>query len=268
MRDPLTSNFGSRFASNWVSWALWIVALGVGYHGTQFIVLTLHGMFAEGAVILITGIIGYLIVGAALGVVIGLPTAALAALSIKGRSVGVGVLTAVAAGVLFGVLDANSGTVKYMLSHASPSLPSPAGLSTAADDRTTCLQYYAMRSYSNGLSPCKSAALQYVSRLQGMARSGDANAILNNSWDMLRFTYVMAFAYKENSEPENAHQMALHSVGWGIYALGAIEQVDPQHSNPEHVAMESEIGRDLLALDAAFPGVLAEERRAIQETSH
>lgn len=259
-----STTFASRFLTNWLAWGLWILFLGISFGAGEFAILAKHGVLAAGFYLFMTNALGYLVGALFLGLIIALLTAVLPALSIRKNGIRIGIITAAVAGLAIGLSSSNYGIVQYMISQSGAS-HSP---SEPQDERAACLRGYSSKQYVAALPSCRAAQVQELPLLQGLSRSHDPSFVATTSWDMLRMTYVMAFAYEQNGKPENARQMALHSVGWGLFALGALGELDPHSSNTEHKSMESEIARDLATLDDAFPGSIVEERKAIQETTH
>ena len=134
-------------------------------------------------------------------------------------------------------------------------------------NRDVCFQAYADRQFVRGMDACKIAGIEYALKLAAMAQDKTPSVVLNSSWDMLRITYVLAFGYRREGKAELAHSSDLHSVGWGLFVLGAIEELDPNLRNSTYAARVSEIGGDFRTLDASFPGAVNEEKKAVEESS-
>lgn len=265
METP-TPAFGARFIKQTVRWFFWFMALETGFYAGELIASAFFGEYAivRGLIIFVTGVLGTALFGIVIGPLGGVLAAALSR-KLPRRTLTIRVAWIVAiCGALLGLY----GEATHP--HASPTTPVGAGASTpavaASDDLTTCLDGYTSGRYGAAMTACESASAALVPRLQAMKGEHDVRVILNDGWDMLRVTYVLAFGYKQNNEPENARQMALHCAGWGILASGALATLDPKSTNPKYASMQSEVTRDMRSLNAAFPGVVAQETKAAQES--
>lgn len=265
METPSPS-FSTRFFNQTVRWFFWFMALEIGFYAGQLIASAFFGEYAlvRGLVILFTGVLGTALFGIVIGPLGGAIAAALSR-KLPRRALTIRVAWIVAiCGALLGLYG------EATRPHVSPATPVGAGASTpaamAGDDLATCLDGYATGRYREAMSACEGANTALVPRLQAMKGERDVRVILSDGWDLLRVTYVLASAYKQNGEPENARQMALHCAGWGILSSGAIAALDPKNANAKYASMQSEITRDMRALDAAFRGVVAQEAKAAQES--
>ena len=249
--------FGKRFAANWLRWFVWLIFLGIGLYASQLIVLALHGAIAAGIVIFVTGVLGYIIGGIVIGALVALIAAAVPTLRIFPTTLAWGILRVVVIGSLLGLL-ANNTALYGVTSRANTNLTSAQG--------ATCFSAYAQAHYQDSLNGCAALASSYLPRLEQMRQTRDESVVLNDAYDMLRITYTMVLDYGKVQEPENAHQAALHCVGWGLMVVAAIDDLDRTHSNARYVTMRSEALRDIQMLDREYPGVLNEERRAFKES--
>lgn len=264
--DVTNTSAGQRFFHQWLRWWLWLTCLGVGYHGGQLVMLAGRNQLDTGVFVFASGVVGYMLFDVPIGALVALVATLMPNLKIFPTSLMGGILRVITVGFVLGLASVYSNPSLFGPATAQATTP-PRPI--ANGDRTACLRAYGSGHYKDGVPACRRLVLQYVPRLQNMAHTTDMHAVLNDTWDMLRVTYVLAFGYKQNGEPANARQTALHSVGWGIFSLGAMEQLDPKHQNAQYAAMRSEMSKDLRALDTSFPGVVSEERKAVEEsTSH
>lgn len=139
LNSDMVAPFGTRWAANWLRWGLWILFLGVGFHGAQLIILTLHGMLLQAIAIFVTGVIGYVFTGFLLGAVVALVATSLPRIAILPTSVLGGILRTGVIGFIIGIATSGTGIVQYMISHPSSDESSRAA-NTEIDQAFTSLQ--------------------------------------------------------------------------------------------------------------------------------
>jgi hypothetical protein len=254
----------ATFLALWWRWIVWMFCVGVGFGVGSCLVRLGLGDWGGAFFGLVATLLGYAIMAP----VIALPIAGIARLfphiRIWPTTLAVGALRVVVIFFFFGVWTG------YQYAHpaaqARASSAAADQVSAPVDDRSICLAAYDHgKPYKGAFDACRSLAFQVSPQLQAMARSGDPRVVLKDSWDLLRITYVVTFAYQERGEPESARQSALHCAGWGYLAYGAITQLDPKGRNAAYRSQAQEIVGAMRRLDAAFPGVLAEEQKAFKE---
>jgi hypothetical protein len=226
-----------------------------------------RGHVEEGVIMLVTGVLGYVILGVFLAAVIAMIAAAFPKIRLLPTTVLGGVLRTITVGLILGLATAPANPLWSTPSAASDAKTSapPVG---ASESRSECLSAYDTDRYKESMPACKRFALDYVGNLQKMAHSRDYREIRDRSWDMFRATYVMAFGYRSNKQPVLARQAALHSVGWAIYCAGALDELDPKNADSSATRMTESIAQHLRTLESTFPGVVSEERKAVEEASH
>jgi hypothetical protein len=249
------------FLANWLRWFLWIIVFGIGYHGGQLVMIAAHGRPDMGAVIFISGVMGYAIVGVILGAILALLVTMLPQVRLFPTTLAIGSIRVFLLALAFGILSAFATPLPGM-SQQSNTAPQ-ANSSSAA-----CFDLYAAGRYQDALAACKARALDYVPRLQRMRDEKDESVVLNDAYDMLRLTNVIALAYDKIGKRENGRQTALHCIGWGLIVIGAVEDLNhaSHSSNAAYLAMRSEALKDIQTLDSIYPGVLDEERKAFRES--
>ena len=108
------ASFIQRFGSNLLRWYLWIVALGVGYHTGQFVVLAIKGAPDRGLVIFLTGAAGYVLLAVVPGAAIALLSAALPSLKIFPTTLATGALRSLVIGFVTGIVSIYSNPSMYL----------------------------------------------------------------------------------------------------------------------------------------------------------
>jgi tetratricopeptide (TPR) repeat protein len=96
---------GAKYWRLWLRWYIWIVSLGVAYHLGRLVVLASQGQSLAGVYGLITGVIGYIVLGVIIAALVAL-VANLSRFVIWPTTMGMGVIRAAVIGAIFGILGA------------------------------------------------------------------------------------------------------------------------------------------------------------------
>lgn len=119
-------SFGGRYLDNWLRWGLWILFLGVGFHGGELVALILHNDLATGLFMFVTGVIGYLVGGAILGALVAVIPTSFPGLRIFPTTIPMGMLRVFVIGFALGTWVIYSNPSRYVSQTVKQAAPNPA----------------------------------------------------------------------------------------------------------------------------------------------
>jgi hypothetical protein len=157
MSEPTAPVKRRTFFQNWARWFVWITLFGTGFHVGQAVTLAAIGKALDGFVIFATGVVGYMIAGAAGGLLVALLLLLVPRVQFLPTTLWRGAVIAFAIGIVISVIG-----IPYTISTFSG--PS----STANNSNSKCkesdidAQFQAMKRLDDELNSSNAKARTYV----------------------------------------------------------------------------------------------------------
>lgn len=138
-----------------------------------------------------------------------------------------------------------------------------------------CRRFYSQGAYEKAIDQCNAATLaatQDLGRFSQVMKSeslskADLQFALEFCQKMLTITDTIALSETKLNQRESGRQAALKAVGWTVFIQGFLDLQDPKLTKTSSKSTLSMCERLRKELEAIYPGVTAEETKAIRERS-